>query len=120
MSELKVLTFDKAFVHPNKIARTHTITGKCISAQDYVTPKGNIPGVIFMIEGVPYKLRVLSGSLTGGFTAKEFVRCTVQFTGTMRKHEEREYFNPRDARIVKKSALADLAVTGVAYSGSLD
>lgn len=101
------------------IERTNFIEGKVLSTEDYVTKTG-VPGIIFNVQGVPYGLRVLKGSLIGGTKGSHFVGCVVKFTGVTEQWENKDYFRPKDAEIVKESALAQLAKAGVAYAGSLD
>jgi len=107
-------------VSEKKIQRTYEVIGKCVSATNYITVKGNLPGIAFEIVGVPYKLRVLCGSVKGGIRAQEFIRSTVRFTGVDREYDGKRYFSPKDCEIVQESALAGLAKAGVAFAGSLD
>ena len=101
-----------------KIERTFTVSGKCINAENYEA-KG-IPGISFEIEGIPYKLRVLKGSITGGSKASHFLGSTLNFTGIEREYEGKKYFSPKDCTVTIESALAKLAKAGVAFAGSLD
>ena len=102
-----------------KIERTFFVEGKVTFAQDYETSNG-LQGIAFEIEGIPYKLRVLNGSIKGGSNASHFIGCTVKFTGVDRDYDGKKYFSPKDAVITKESALAKLSKAGVAYAGSLD
>lgn len=102
-----------------KIERTHSITGKVVAVQSYTT-KTNIPGAQVQLDNCPYNLKVLMGSIKGAFTPQELLNCTVTLTGVMRKHEGKDYFNPKDLVVDKVSGLAQLVKSGVAYAGSLD
>ena len=115
MTTLKTFEFAKKEF---KIERTFTVSGKCINAENYEA-KG-IPGISFEIEGIPYKLRVLKGSITGGSKASHFLGCTLTFTGIEREYEKKMYFSPKDCTVTIESALAKLAKAGVAFAGSLD
>jgi hypothetical protein len=102
-----------------KIERTFTVEGKCTYASDYETKTG-LKGIAFEIEGVPYKLRVLCGSIKGGEKASHFVGSTLKFSGIDREYEGKKYFAPKDCEVTRESALAKLAKAGLAYAGSLD
>lgn len=115
MTTLKTFEFGKREL---KIERTYTITGKCISAEDYEA-KG-IPGIAFEIENIPYKMRVLKGSIQGGSKASHFLGSTLTFTGIEREYEGRKYFSPKDCVVSVESNLAKLAKAGLAFAGSLD
>ena len=116
-TEIKKFEFTIA---EKKIERTFFVEGKVTFAQDYKTSNG-LQGIAFEIEGVPYKLRVLNGSIKGGTNASHFIGCVVKFTGVDREYEGKTYFSPKDAVITKESALSKLAKAGVAYAGgSLD
>jgi len=104
-----------------KIERTFFVEGKVTFAQDYETSNG-LKGIAFEIEGIPYKLRVLNGSIKGGTNASHFIGCVVKFTGVDREYEGKNYFSPKDATTTVESPIAMLAKTsknGVAYAGSL-
>ena len=113
---LQKLTFD---VVAPKIERTHEIEGRIIYAEDYTT-KNSLPGVTFQIEGCPYNLRILKGSIKGAGSAATLLNCDVKLTGVMREYEGRQYFDPKDLVVTRRSGIATLAAAKVAYAGSLD
>ena len=113
---MEKLSFEK---QAKTIERTHTITGKVLYAEDYVAAN-NIPGVSIQLEGCPYNLRVLKGSIKGAGNAATLMACTVTLTGIMREYNGKSYFNPKDLTVDKKSGIATIAGAGVAYAGSLD
>ncbi len=113
---MEKLSFEK---QAKTIERTHTITGKVLYAEDYVAAN-NIPGVSIQLEGCPYNLRVLKGSIKGAGNASTVMGCTVTLTGIMRDYNGKQYFNPKDLTVDKKSGIATIAGAGVAYAGSLD
>lgn len=100
--------------------RTHTVEGKVLFAEDYITKDKSIPGVAMQIEGVPYTLRALKGSIKGAGSASTLIGCTVKINGDLRTYEGQEYLNPRDVVVIHQSGLAKIASAGVAYAGSLD
>ena len=102
-----------------KIERTFFVEGKVTYASDYETSNG-LQGIVFEIEGIPYKLRVLAGSIKGGDKASHFLGCTVKFTGVDREYEGKKYFSPKDAVITKQSVISALSKAGLSYSGSLE
>lgn len=101
------------------ITRTYFVEGKCTFADDYETSTG-LKGIAFEIEGIPYKLRVLCGSISGGSKAKHFIGSTLKFTGTDREYNGKMYFSPKDCVVTRESGLAKIAKAGLAYAGSLD
>jgi len=113
---MQKLTFEK---QAKTIERTHSITGKVLYAEDYVA-SNNVPGVNIQLEGCPYNLRVLKGSIKGAGNAATVLGCTVTLTGIMRDYNGKSYFNPKDLTVDKKSGIATIAGAGVAYAGSLD
>ena len=113
---LQTVVFDK--VAP-KIERTHLIEGVVVYAEDYTTKTG-IPGVTLQVEGVPYNLRVLKGSMVGAGNAATVMGCTVSLTGIMKDYDGKSYFNPKDLTVTKKSGLAKIAAAKVAFAGDLD
>lgn len=117
--QLQKLSFDA--IAPT-IERTHTHTGKVLYAEDYVAKgkDGDIAGVAMQVEGIPYPVRILKGSLKGAGNAATVLGCTITFTGVMREYNQRQYFNAKDAKVDKQSGLAKIAAAGVAFAGSLD
>lgn len=118
-TEIKKFVFSTA---EKKIERTFEVQGKVTFASDYQTKNG-LKGIAFELEGIPYKLRVLCGSIKGGNNASHFIGCVVKFTGVDREYEGKTYFAPKDAETIVESGIAMLAKTsknGVAYAGSLD
>lgn len=109
----------KEIENTKKAVREFEFTGTVTHAEDYVTNKKGLAGISFEVEGMPYRLRVLKGSLKGGSKASHFINCDVQFTGVEREYEGNMYFDPKDAKIVAYSNLANLSRAGVSYSGSL-
>lgn len=109
----------KELDNAKKIVREFEFTGTIIHAEDYVTNKKGLAGISFEVEGMPYRLRVLKGSLKGGSKASHFLNCDVQFTGVEREYDGNMYFDPKDAKIVTYSNLANLSRSGVSFSGSL-
>lgn len=114
---MQALTFEAQAL---KIERTHSFSGKVIFATDYVSKDKKIPGVELQVEGCPYPLRVLLGSIKGANSASTLLNCDVNLTGIMREHEGKQYFNPKDCTVTRRSGIATLAATGVAFAGSLD
>lgn len=105
-----------------KVERTHNVTGKVISAVDYKTPKGDIPGVAVQLqtsEGI-FNFRLLKGMLKGAHNAASLTRCDVELLGTLREYEGRNQFQPRECVVTKQSVIAQLATTGTAFAGVLD
>jgi hypothetical protein len=115
-TEIKKFEFSIA---EKTIARTYFVEGKCTYASDYETSTG-LKGIAFEIEGIPYKLRVLCGSIKGGEKASHFVGSTLKFTGVDREYNGKMYFGPKDCEVLRESGLAKLAKAGLAYAGSLD
>ena len=113
---MEKLTFEK---QAKTIERTHSISGKVLYAEDYVA-SNNVPGVNIQLEGCPYNLRVLNGSIRGAGNASTVLGCTVTLTGIMRDYNGKAYFNPKDLVVDKKSGIATIAGAGVAFAGSLD
>jgi hypothetical protein len=101
------------------IARTYFVEGKCTFADDYETSTG-LKGIAFEIEGIPYKLRVLCGSISNGSKAKHFIGSTLKFTGIDREYNGKMYFSPKDCCVVERDVYSELAIRGIAYTGSLD
>jgi hypothetical protein len=114
---MQALVFEQV---EKKIQRTHSITGKVVFAEDYVTNNKSIPGVSIQLDNCPYNLRVLKNSIKGAGSASTLIGCTVTLTGVMREYNGKEYFDPKDCNVDKKSGLAQLASAGVAFAGSLD
>ena len=56
----------------------------------------------------------------GAGNATTVMGCTVTLTGIMREYNSKQYFNPKDLTVDKKSGIATIAGAGVAYAGSLD
>lgn len=117
----------KNFVLPQitddrKKPREFKFSGKVISTETYEanTSNGAVEGIVFELENLPYKLRLLKGSCKGASRAQHFIGCDVEFTGNIREYNGREYFNALDCRITRESSLAKLAKAGLSYSGSLD
>lgn len=121
MSELKKFVL-KEIQDSRKIEREFIVTGKVKSAEEYSakTKNGVVKGVVFEIDTLPYKLRLLNGSIKGGTRPGHFIGCTMDFTGITREYDGREYFSPLDGSVVTESGLSKLAKAGVAYAGSLD
>lgn len=112
----------KAIVDSRKKEREVKFTGKVINAEEYLanTAQGSVTGIAFELDNLPYKLRLLKGSVKGGSRASHFIGCDVEFTGNTREYEGREYFNAMDCKTIRESGLAKLAKAGVGYAGSLD
>ena len=91
--------------------RTSMVTGKVIYAEDYNTSTG-LPGVSMQIEGCPYNLRVLKGSIKGAGNAATLAGCIVTLTGVTKMYNEKEYFQPKDCTVNKQSQLAELSMHG--------
>ena len=113
---MQKLTFEK---QAKTIERTHTITGKVLYAEDYVAAN-NIPGVSIQLEGCPYNLRVLKGSIKGAGNASTVLGCTVTLTGIMREYNDKSYFNPKDLTVDKQSKQASMSASKIAYAGDFD
>lgn len=101
-----------------KIKREFQFSGKCNHAEEYTTKDG-VSGIAFEVTGMPYRLRLLKGSIKGGSKAPHFIGCTLNFTGVEREYEGRTYFNPKDVEVTERSELAELSRTGavLAFSG---
>jgi hypothetical protein len=115
-TEIKKFVFTIA---EKTIERTYFVEGKCTYASDYETSNG-LKGIAFEIEGIPYKLRVLCGSIKGGEKASHFLGSTLKFTGIDREYEGKTYFSPKDCVVLRESGLAKCTRGNLAYAGSLD
>lgn len=96
-----------------KTERTHVITGIVKSCTSYENSTG-LKGVILEVEGVPYSLRLLTKKDT-----KQFLLSKVKLTGVVREYNNAEYFNPMDIEVLELSTLAKLAMSGVAFAGTI-
>jgi hypothetical protein len=115
-TEIKKFVFTIA---EKTIERTYFVEGKCTYASDYETSTG-LKGIAFEIEGIPYKLRVLCGSIRGGEKASHFLGSTLKFTGIDREYNGKTYFSPKDCIVLRESGLANCTRGNLAYAGSLD
>ena len=98
-----------------QIERTSHVEGKVIIVEEYVAkvkqPDDSVkevPGFAFHVEGVPYPLRVLKGSVTGGTKAGHFIGCTVKFTGISEEYKGVTYFRPKDCIVTEQSKTAEI------------
>lgn len=92
-----------------KHERTHTVKGRVTTVEPYTanTSNGEVPGWAFQVEGVPYPLRLLKGSIKDAVTREEMIGAVMEFKGNTRVYNEKTYFNPLTASVVKEnSALA--------------
>jgi hypothetical protein len=115
-TEIKKFVFTIA---EKTIERTYFVEGKCTYASDYETSNG-LKGIAFEIEGIPYKLRVLCGSIKGGEKASHFLGSTLKLTGVDREYNGKTYFSPKDCAVLRESGLAKCTKGNLAYGGSLD
>jgi len=96
-----------------KIERTTVHIDTVLTCVPYSTSTG-LKGLEFKLKGLPYPVRVLTKDIPA-----LFIGCKVQFVGTMREYQGKQYFNPMDIEVVEPSAISLLAVSGVGYSGKL-
>jgi hypothetical protein len=96
-----------------KIERTTVHIDTVVSCVPYSTSTG-LKGLEFKLKGLPYPVRVLTKDIPA-----LFIGCKVQFVGTMREYQGKQYFNPMDIEVVEQSTLSKLATAGIAYAGAL-